>query len=247
MDLMEQTDHRPWPLPEGPWIQEQTWGNILFAHWPVPPEAVRPLVPDKLELDTWEGEAWVGITPICITGLRLRGTPALPLLSTFPEVDVRTYVQLEGKPGVFYFTLEAPNPVVAAAARLVYHMPFVAAEVSQESDGETFHHRSCRTAGETGTVEWEASYHPVSEPFEARPGTREYFLIERWALYTVDGQGNIDRAEIHRLPWPVQRAQAEIRRNTLASACGIPLPHREPLLHFSQGVDVLIWPPAKVR
>lgn len=122
-DLLEKTGHRPWPLPEGAWVLKQTWQNVLFAHWRVPVEIVRPLVPAPLEVETWDGSAWLGITPFCLSGVRLRGTPAVPFLSTFPEVDVRTYVRLEERPGVFYFGLEAPNPVIAAAARLVYHPP----------------------------------------------------------------------------------------------------------------------------
>src|SRR5437016_4218350 len=115
MDLTERVSHRPWPLPEGPWVQKQTWEDILFAHWPVPAETLRPLVPEPLEIDRFEGEAWVGFTPFRIRGLRLRGTPPLPGFSTFPESDLRTYVQLDGKPGVWYFSLYAPNAVVAAA------------------------------------------------------------------------------------------------------------------------------------
>lgn len=220
-DLLEKTEHRPWPLPEGPWVQKHTWCNILFAHWAVPVEVVRPLVPQKLELDTWAGTARFAITPFCISGARLRGTPAVPFLSTFPEVDVRTYVRLDGKPRVFYFSLEAPNPVLTAAARLVYHMPYVEAEVTSEVEGESIRLRSCRTGRNGMAAEWEASYRPVSKPFEAKPGTLEYFLIERWALYTIDAKRGIRRAEIHRLPWPLQEAQAEIRNNTMAEANGI--------------------------
>jgi uncharacterized protein YqjF (DUF2071 family) len=246
-DLLKQTAHRPWPLPEGPWIQKHTWANILFAHWPVPAAVLRPLVPARLELETWEGKAWVGITPFCITGARLRGVPPVPFLSTFPEVDVRTYVRFEGTPAVFYFSMNAPNPVVAAAARLVYHMPYVEAEVESEVQGERIWLRSYRADAETQRAEWEATYWPTSEPFTAEPGTRESFLIERWALFTVDGEGHVYRTDIHRQPWPVQTAAAEIRKCTLAEADGIPLPEERPLLHYSRGVDVLIWPPNRVR
>lgn len=246
-DLLNHTEHRPFPLPAGPWVQKHTWANILFAHWPVPAEVLAPLVPSPLQIDTWEGSAWVGITPFCIQGARLRGVPPVPFLSTFPEVDVRTYVRREGVPAVFYFSMNAPNPVIAAAARLAYHMPYVAAEVGSSADGDRISVRSLRVGGEGPAADWDSTHWPVSEPFRAEPGAREYFLIERWALYTVDREGHLYRTDIHRQPWPVQRAAVEIRRNTVAGAHGIRLPDQAPLLHCSRGVDVLIWLPARVR
>ena len=245
-ELLDRTEHRPYPLPTGPWVQQQEWSNLLFAHWPAPVDVIRRLVPDRLEIELWEDTAWLGITAFCIRGARLRGTPALPLLSTFPEVDVRTYVRLGDRPGVFFLSLHAPNPVIAAAARLVYHMPYVGAAVTCEVEGDTVRLRSCREEAGGTPTEWDAAYRPTSEPFEAQPGTRDHFLIDRWALYTEDGEGRLYRAEIHRPPWQVQHAEAEILKNTLAEAHGIRLPEQEPLLHFSRGVDARIWLPEQV-
>lgn len=247
MDLIEQIGHRPWPLPEGPWVQSQRWSNILFAHWPVLAADLRPRVPAPLELDTLEGEAWVGITPFCIRNLRLRGLPPLPLVSTFPEVDVRTYVRLDEKPGVFYFSLDAPNALVAAAAKMFYHMPYVTAEVEANTEGDHFHFRSRRERPDAPPVEFEGTYWPDSEVFRAEAGTREEWLIERWALYTVDREGEIDRVEIHRPPWPLQQAQAELRCESLAAANGLTLPGPPPMLHLSTGVESLIWLPKRAR
>jgi uncharacterized protein YqjF (DUF2071 family) len=245
-DLLDRTEHRPYPLPQGPWVMQQAWQNILFAHWPVPVDLIRRLVPEGLEVDCCEGTACLGVTPFWIRGARLRGAPALPFLSTFPEVDVRTYVRYGVRPGVFFLSLHAPNPVVAAAARLVYHMPYVGADVDGEVERDTVWLRSCTGKLAAGPAEWEARYRPVSESFEAEPGTLEYFLMERWALYTVDREGCLHRSKIHRLPWQLQHASADIHKNTLAGAHGIDLPEREPLLHFSHGLDVLVWPPEKV-
>src|SRR5258705_4235621 len=103
--------HRPWALPTGGWIMAQKWHDLLFAHWAVAPQVLRKLVPAKLELDTFEGQAWMGVVPFTMSGVRLRGTPTLPWLSMFPELNVRTYVTAEGRPGVLFFSLDAGNLV----------------------------------------------------------------------------------------------------------------------------------------
>jgi uncharacterized protein len=243
MDLLKAASHRPWPLPSGHWIQAQTWSDILFAHWPVPVEALRAVLPDGLELDTFNGTAWVGITPFRLERVRLRGLSALPLVPAFPEVDIRTYVRLDGKPGVFYFSLNAPNPLVVAGARFRYRMPYRRAEVSMQREGEAIRH--CMDRKPPQAAGFQVTYRPASEVFRPAPDTLDSWLIERFALFTVDRRQQIRTVEIHRLPWPLQRAEAEIRRNTLAAAHGLSLPDGEPLLHFSTGVDVLIWPPRR--
>jgi uncharacterized protein YqjF (DUF2071 family) len=244
-ELLLETAHRPWPMPGGPWVQKHTWSEVLFAHWQVPADAVRPLVPEKLEVETRDGSAWVGISTFRMRGARLRGMPALPFFSTFPEVNIRTYVRHEDRPGVFFFSLNSPSMLFTTAARLVYHMPYVRAEVSSEKDGESIHLRSTRT-GRGKPATWECRYQPVPGVFEAQPETLESFLVERWSLYTVDQHGRIDRVEFHRPPWPLQNVEAEIRENSLAEAHGIRLPPQAPRFHFSWGVDVLIWPSVRV-
>src|SRR5690348_14257143 len=116
--------HRPWPVPSGPWIMVQTWNGLLFAHWPVPPQVLRPLVPRELPLDTFQGSCWLGITPFQITGVRARGLPPIPGLSRFPELNVPTYVGLDDKPGVFFFSLDAANLPAVCGARVFYHLPY---------------------------------------------------------------------------------------------------------------------------
>ncbi len=108
-NILRQTEHRPWPLPSGPWVMAQSWRELLFAHWRIPVEALRPLVPAELELETWDGSAWLGVVPFLMAGVRPRGVPALPRLSAFPEINVRTYVKVESKPGVWFLSLDAAN------------------------------------------------------------------------------------------------------------------------------------------
>lgn len=236
-------DHRPWPLPSGPWIMEQTWNDLLFAHWPVPPDALRPLVASVLPLDTFDGQCWVAVTPFHMTGVRPRLVPPVPGLSAFPELNVRTYVTVGGKPGVYFFSLDAASRVAVWAARSTYHLPYFFASMEVNEVEDQVHYRSSRVGTK---AELRAQYRPV-KPVQLRsPGTLEYWLTERYCLYTVV-HDLIFRAEIHHEQWPLQEAEADITENTMASAAGIPLPEKAPLLHFSKKLQVLIWPLRKVR
>src|SRR5882757_5465385 len=122
LKILKHTNHRPWPLPRGPWIMAQVWHNLLFAHWTVPVATLRPLVPQQLEIDTFREKAWLGVVPFRMSGVRLRGTPAVPGLSCFPELNVRTYVIRDGMPGVWFFSLDAANLLVVWAARAMFHL-----------------------------------------------------------------------------------------------------------------------------
>lgn len=198
----------------------QTWHDLLFAHWPLPPEALRPLVPRQLPLDTFEGSCWLGIVPFHMSGVRARWLPALPGLSRFPELNVRTYVNLENKPGVFFFSLDAANLPAVWAARAFYHLPYFHARMTSRTAGEQVEYHSRRFSG---SAEFVASYRPL-KPIELRqPGTLDRWLSERYCLYTVSS-GNVYRCEIHHSQWPLQDAEAEIPINSMASAAGIELP-----------------------
>lgn len=235
--------HRPWELPGGPWVMAQNWHDLLFAHWPVPVAMVRGLIPVGLEIDTFDGNAWVGVVPFRMSAVRLRGTPALPWLSFFPELNVRTYVVRDGKPGVWFFSLDAGNFAAVAIARRWFHLPYFRARMrSQERDG-SIHYQSTRTHRGASAAEIRARYRPVRPARTAQPGTLEYFLTERYCLYTADGRGRLIRGEIHHKPWALQIAEAEFAENSMASAAGIALPDRQPLLHFSRRQDVVVWPP----
>lgn len=242
-DLLRVTAHRPWPPPERPYLQKEGWCSILFAHWPLPPDLLRPLIPPGLELDLWGGSAWLGITPFFMTDVRPHGLPAIPGFSTFPQVDLRTYVRRRDKPGVFYLNLEAPNPAAVWGARALYHMAYFLARVEGEVDGERVTFRS-RRESDRGVVSWRSTHWPVSECRSVAPGTVEEFLIDRWVMYTAGGRHGLSRTEIHRLPWQIQDARVEILSNSLAAAHGISLPDTPPLVHCSPGVETLIWAPA---
>jgi uncharacterized protein len=144
-ESLRQTDHRPWPLPDRPWLMGQTWEDLLFAHWRVPADELRRLLPRALELDTFADEAWLGITPFRLTGLRARGTVPLPRVSTFLELNVRTYVTVEGKGGIWFFSLDATSALAVAGARRAYHLPYFPTRASfTQRDGATSRARAAR-------------------------------------------------------------------------------------------------------
>lgn len=226
-------EHRPWPLPAGGWAQAQTWEDLLFAHWTVPIEALRAHLPAGLEVDTFGGEAYLGLTPFRVTNLRLRGLPPLPLLSAFLELNCRTYVSRGGeKPGIWFFSLDASSRLAVEGARRLYRLPYFRARMHGPP-----RFSSVREGG--GHV-WESSYRPTGTAAPAEPGSLERFLAERYCLYTAGDDGVLHRADIHHPPWLLQSAEAEIARNTIPPD-GLEL-DGDPHLLYSARQDVLIWP-----
>jgi uncharacterized protein YqjF (DUF2071 family) len=140
--------HRPWAMPERPWVMAQTWKDLLFAHWSVDPQALAGVVPGELSLDTFDGEAWIAVTPFEVRNLRLRLTFPVPLLSTFPEINVRTYVICGGRPGIFFFSLDAGSALAVRAARLGYRLPYFATDMSIVREGARVRCHAERTSPE---------------------------------------------------------------------------------------------------
>jgi hypothetical protein len=214
------------------------WHDLLFAHWPIPAAEIRARVPWALELDLFEGQAWLGIVPFRMTGVTPRGLPSLPWISAFPEVNVRTYVTAGGQPGVCFFSLDAANPVAVAMARAWFHLPYFRARMTCRENGAGIAYESRRR---DGRADFCASYRATGQPFHARRGALEYFLTERYCLYTMR-RGVLCRGDIHHSPWPLQTAEAEIASNTMAAAASIGLPEAPPLLHFAKRLEVVAWP-----
>jgi uncharacterized protein YqjF (DUF2071 family) len=234
--------HRPWPLPETPWVMGQTWRELLFAHWPLAPERLRTALPNGVEPDVFDGTSWIGVTPFEVTGGRLRGTAALPRLSRFLEVNVRTYVTIGGRPGVWFLSLDAASRLAVAGARRTYRLPYFHATMQLEHDDGAVLYKSRRRSRDGDPVELAMLYQPAGAPFTARPGSLAHFLTERYCLYTVDEHRRLRRAEIHHPPWPLQNATASVRRLTMTEPHGITLADPPALLHFARRQDVVIWP-----
>jgi uncharacterized protein YqjF (DUF2071 family) len=232
---LDETAHRPWPLPDRPWIMGQTWELLLFAHWRVPKDLLRTLVSPHVEVEEHDGSAWLGITPFRVTGLRARGLLPLPGVSSFLELNVRTYVAAGGKPGIWFFSLDAASRLAVEAARLGYKLPYFQARIRCTRVGEWISYESARN--DTHGVAFGARYRGTGDEFVAAPGSLEHFLTERYCLYTED-DGRAKRAEIHHGPWRVRPAEAEIELNTMAP---VELPEEEPHLLLAARQDVVLW------
>lgn len=239
---LERVDHRPWPVPERPWRWRQSWCDLLFAHWPVPASALRPLVPPGLVVQERDGTSWIGVVPFRMAGVMHRPLPDLPWISAFPELNVRLYVERDGQPGVWFLSLDATQPLAVWAARRFFYLPYYRARMSLTRAGQGFLYRSQRVAGSPGPV-FEARYEPTSEPYPSVPGTLEHWLTERYCLYALSPRGRLFRTEVHHHPWPLQRAEAEISRNEMLAPFGLSVGPRPVLLHFSRRVDVVAWSP----
>jgi uncharacterized protein len=242
--VLESAATRPWPLPAGPWVMTQVWRKLLFAHWPIPVEVLQPHVPRGLALDTFDGQAWVGVVPFLMDSVRFRGTPGIPSTTRFAELNVRTYVTRDAKPGVYFFSLDADSRLAVLGARLLYALPYHRARFAVSTERDTVHYRCERLEGASSVAApaaFEARYQPAGPVHVAAAGSLEDWLTARYCLYTVRGR-QVLRGEIHHAPWPLQSAKADITHNTMAAPSGLTLADVTPLLHYSERLEVLVWP-----
>ena len=232
---------RPWPAPGGPWIMRQTWSSLLFAHWRVPGDFMRDLVPEQLEIDTSDGSAWIAVVPFLMSGIRLRFLPPVPPTHETLELNVRTYVRYGGRPGVYFFSLDAEKRLIVEMARRWFHLPYHHAAM-QMKKATYVRYESLRTQPGSPAAELHSVYRPIGDPAQSMPGSIEYFLTERYCLYALDPYGRVLVGEIDHQPWRLQRAEGEFERNTMTEDLGVEL-RGAPLLHYADSIDVRIWPP----
>ena len=244
--VLGEVGHRPYPAPSGPWVMGMSWRDLLFMHWPVEADALRPLVPPSLSIDTFDGNAWLGVVPFDMVGVRPHFVPAVPGLSNFPEINLRTYVTAGDRPGVWFFSLDAHNRLAVRLARATFHLPYYDAEMSCHAADDEVHYRSIRTHKGAPPAEFVARYGPSGRPFESGPGSIENFLTERYCLYSADERGNVRRGEVHHQLWPLQPAEAEVRTLAMTQQIGLKPPDTEPILHFARRLDVLAWLPRRI-
>lgn len=232
----------PTQRPTGRACGYHRWSNLLFLHWRVPAELVQPLLPTGLTLDTWEGDAWVGLVPFHMSGVRPWWSPAVPWVSTFHETNVRTYVQHRGSdPGVWFFSLEASNALAVLLARWGWHLPYHRARMSLRRELEHVRYASRRETVSGAACEIETV---VSETLlgSAVPGTLEHFLIERYILYAASRSGKIWRGRVHHVPYQLRDARVVSCRDTLVAAAGIPVTGDPCHAVFCDGVQVEVFP-----
>lgn len=235
--------------PPEPPVLRQRWQRLAFLHWAVDPLALAALLPAGLELDTWEGQAFVGIVPFAVRGTRAPFLPPIPFVSDFHEVNLRTYVHRRGRdPGVWFFSLDASSHLAVWGARAVYKLPYFHASIAMaRARGGEISFRSRRRGSNGGDARFDCRYQPVSGPAEARLGTREFFLVERYLLYSWDGQ-RLRSARVSHDPYPIASARIAELGQDLTDAAGIAIaPGEAPLVHYADDVDVRIHAPFSVR
>jgi uncharacterized protein len=241
--IIEHTAHRPWPMPHKPWFMTQSWHDLLFAHWRVDVSEVRRVVPAAFDLDLFDGQAWLGVVPFRMTNVGLRATPAMPWISAFPELNVRTYVRVADRPGVYFFSLDAARRLAVVAARTLLNLPYYTADMTIEQHRDGLRYESAR---KREPAEFKATYAPTGVPFTASAGSIEYFLTERYCLFHHNHRGHPYRLDIHHPPWSLQVARAEILVNSMAAARHVTLNGAPALLHFARRQDVVAWAPVRV-
>jgi hypothetical protein len=230
----------------------QRWNDVLFAHWPVPPIDLAEMLPEDLQIDTYNGSAWLGVTPFWMDRIKHRGLLPLPGLNRYPELSLRTYVreQRTGAAGIYVFSLDVGNLLAVFGGRLGQHLPCYWADIRLEQRDEREFEFFSRRRLTARPVIFQARYRglgPTRKTVESRSGSLEYFLLERPCLFTRNRSGQTLRSNLHYVSWPLEEAQAEIEQNTLAEAIGIPLPQQPAALHYSRRLAVYIWPAELVR
>lgn len=218
------------------------WHDLLFAHWPVPSHILRPHVPPRLIIDEFDGTAWLAVVPFVMTGIRLRGLPPFPGLTSTLELNVRTYVRLGDRAGVWFFSLDAAKWPIVKVARATFHLNYQHARMSLARDGERVRYQSRRIHPGSPPAEFACSYTAVGAPYASQPGSLEHWLTERYSLFSADDRGRLYRGDIHHAPWPLQPAAAEFERNSMTGQLGFELPKIRPLLHFAKVLRVRAWP-----
>lgn len=233
--------------PSSPPVMHQTWGKLLFLHWAFPPEVIRPHVPSRLTLDTFNGQAWVSITPFTMWDVRAHGLPAVPLANRTHELNVRTYVHLDGEaPGIWFFSLDAVNPLAVIGARATYALPYFQASMQLREIGEEIHFTSRRMHPGSPEARFSASWRGGDSIGEPETGTHAFFLVERYALYAKRGR-TLYRARIHHRPWPLREATLISLSSTMFESHGMPSPNEVPLLHMqAEPLPVEVWPLERV-
>ncbi|WP_158301877.1 YqjF family protein [Paenibacillus mesophilus] len=242
---MDRTGHRPYPLPSGAWAGFQSWRHLLFLHWPIEGAIIRPHIPAGLELDTYDGQAWITVVPLRIRDARARWLPPVPGFRSVDELNVRTYVQNRyGKKGIFFLKIGASKLWVVAGARTIYKLPYSLAHISMKGEADVFQtdvtwekNRHARSAPE----QFHCRYWPKSDKFQPKTGSLDYWLTERYCLFTKV-KGDVKIGEIHHRPWLLQPVDVEVSANTILSDRGISLTGMPAIAAYSRRQDAILWP-----
>ncbi len=231
-----------------------SWLELAFLHWPISPELLQRWLPGSLKVDTHQGQAWIGVVPFQMSNVGLRGCPSVPGTSEFLELNVRTYVTVNGRPGVWFFSLDAANALAVHAARLTFALPYYSAQmklrVSRNPEGgEVIDYESNRKDLRSSGQSFRAQYGPIagSAPYHSKVGSLEHWLTERYCLYSLGKNGVLYRGEIYHPPWPLQKGWVTISKNSMTEPLGVELPTEPALVHFAKAIHVRAWYISRVR
>ena len=226
-------------MPAGRWQWRQQWLDLGFIHYRVPAATLRPLLPPELEIDTFDGTAWVSVVPFTMADLMFGNLPTIPPLRRFPELNLRTYASAGGKPGVWFFSLDADCLPIVLGARWLHGIPYYRAAMSQSVDSTGARNFQSRRRRD-GTA-FAARFQGRGPVFSSEPGSREEWLTERYCLYSCKA-GKVRRLEVHHVRWPLQAAEFEIECCELLQRARITPLDSPPVFHFSPGVEVITFP-----
>jgi len=244
--ILQRTAHRRWAIPQRPWRWSQGWRNLLFCHWSVPVKALRSHVPSRLEIDTFEGAAWVSAVAFHMSRVRPRWLPPFPPVSDFLELNLRTSVRLDEKPGVFFLSIHANKRLAVKVARWFSPLPYVYAPMRCLPEGGGYRFQcACVRPGEENS--FSAHFSPRFKVIAACEDSLNEWLLERYCLYVGDENGGLVSAEVHHEPWTIQEVTPEISSNTLARPFGLDLASKPDRAHFSAGVNALAWSFGRVQ
>ena len=234
--------------PAGQPIMRQDWRELLFMHWPVPAEIIQPHLPPRLKVDTYDGMAWLAVVPFQMSKVRTRISPPVRGTSEFLELNVRTYVHLDGVPGVWFFSLDATNALAVWVARTVFNLPYLRAKMHLESPGPGLRHFTAeRTHAGAPAAHFSATWKSGSPLPLPEPGSLAFFLTERYCLYASNkAQTKLYRGRVAHRPWPLCTAQMLHYESNLLEGHGLPTPVGAPLLHAAGPVSVELWPMQRV-
>jgi uncharacterized protein YqjF (DUF2071 family) len=215
------------------------WHDLLFAHWRVPPEALRPHVPPSLALDTRDGAAWLGVVPFRMTGVGMRGLPDVPGTASFPEINVRTYVTQGAHPGVWFFSLDAANPLAVATARRALRLPYYLARMRARRRHGWIEYRSERIHRGAPPATFVGRYRALASRPPIADAALAAWLTERYCLYALARDGSVRRMHVRHRPWTLEPAECEIAENRMAEPLGLRLSDPPDSLLFARRLDVL--------
>ncbi|MBB6443954.1 YqjF family protein [Bacillus benzoevorans] len=244
-EIIKITEHRPNPLPDLPWVSTQRWEDVLFLHWPVSPDLLTPHLPQSLQLDLYDGTAWIGMVFFQVKGMRPRLLPAVPFISSYLQLNVRTYVTYKGRSGVYFFRLTVDSILACFLAKTWYSLPFMMAEIKMDSQGDDIHMVSKRKIGKF-EERMSCSYTPEASVFHTQMNTLDHWLFERYCSWNMR-QGTLLRIDIHHTKWNLQKAAAVIRSNTVTDFLTAKISQNNPIVHYSSAKQALFWPPVKER